>query len=62
MTKQLKSTLRLMGTVVNLLPDTDYQRFVPKENPKELFNSHWENTGKYLQKAVNTYSDETERK
>ena len=62
MTQQIRNIIKGIGSVMVIMPYTDYRRFVPKDTPQDRMRKHWERTGKYLKHAIESFTDEQKKK
>lgn len=62
MNKHLQNILKGIGSVMDVAPSTDYNRFVSKEGGAERMRGHWVRTGKHIQCAMNRFADEQKTK
>jgi hypothetical protein len=49
--------LRGIGSVVNISPSTNYNRFVPKQTSNERMAQSWEKTGQRIKAAIGRFND-----
>jgi len=61
MRQNFENLMKGIGSVMNIMPYTDYSRFVPKMTAKQRMQRHWERTGVRLQRAFNRFSTEDEQ-
>lgn len=57
MTRQIKNILKGIGSVIDIAPNTRFQRYVPKQTPSERINSSWVRVGKNIQNAIGNVAD-----
>ncbi len=62
MSKRSKAFFAGFGSILAIAPSTNYADFIPNQDPKERMKSHWQDTGKYMKKALGKYSDEQKQK
>jgi hypothetical protein len=62
MNKHYKALITGIGSILSIGPSTSYAEFLPNDDPKERMRSHWEDTGKHMQKALGQYRDEQKQK
>ena len=46
-----------MGSILEIMPFTDYSRFVPKESDEDRMRAIWVQVGNDLRCAIDQYSD-----
>jgi len=51
-----------VGSVLNIYPSTDYQRFVSNETPAERMAARWRRVGESLHRSVNQFALEQEQR
>jgi len=57
MTRHIKNILKGVGSVIDIAPSTDYQKFVSKQSPGERMYGHWHQAGQHIHKATDQFSD-----
>jgi hypothetical protein len=62
MNHKVKNILKGVGSVMDIMPSTDYSRFVPKETASERMQGHWARAGQHLQRAIDRFAYEQEKK
>lgn len=62
MTKHLKSFFKGAGSVMDIAPETDYRRFVPKGTPAERIGRHWVRVGKHLSTSMGRFANDQKKK
>jgi len=62
MNRRLKVIIKSAGSIMDISPDADYRRFVPKESIAKRINRHWEKTGRYIGKSIERHADEQKEK
>ena len=60
MTKALHNFLVGFGSVIDLFPSTNYQKFVPTKTSDELIAQSFQEVGQSLQIAIDTFKNEQE--
>lgn len=59
--KVIHVLIRSAGSIINIFPETDFQRFVPKQTASARMYGHWSRTGKHIQNAMNRFADEQKK-
>lgn len=62
MRKNFENLMKGIGSVMDIMPYTDYKSLVPKMTARERMQRHWERTGRHLQRAINRFDYEQENK
>ena len=62
MNKKLRHIVRGVGSLVDISPNTNYKRFIPRQSATERMEAAWNRTGKHLENAINKFSDEQKQK
>lgn len=44
--------MRGVGSLINIFPNTDYSKYIPKGTPAERIERHWNATGEYMRGAM----------
>jgi hypothetical protein len=50
-----------VGSVVDIMPSTDYLRFVPKGTPEERMRATWQRVGNSIRNAMGHYTYEQQQ-
>lgn len=58
MTEQVQQFLAGLGSVLDVAPVSDYERYVPKATPSERMASRWARVGNCLRRALERYERE----
>jgi hypothetical protein len=53
-----KNILAGAGSALNLFPDSDYAKHVPRQSAQERMRGHFERTGEHLRTAMKRFDDE----
>lgn len=61
MKTRTKNILKGIGSIFNIAPSTNYNRFISKYSSAQRINNHWVRTGKYLSNSIQRYSHEQEK-
>lgn len=60
MRKKTKLFLFGIGSVLDIMPRTDFWRFIPQQTPEERMRQDWERVGQSLWRAVGQFDQEQE--
>ena len=64
MAARFRYILEGIGSILDIAPDTDYGKFVPKKTPQERMAERWQRVGRHInvaiQKVVNEQKKEKE--
>lgn len=47
-----------VGSLLAIMPGTDYAQFIPKQSASERMRSHWEKAGQHLRTGIQQYEHE----
>ena len=62
MKKHLSNVLHGMGSVLEVSPNTDYRRFLPKGTDADRLHSDWQKVGQDLNSAIRKVTGEYQNK
>lgn len=57
MTKKVRNLLRGVGSVIDIVPNTDFREFVPRQSQAERMYGHWVKAGQSIRSAVTQVRD-----
>jgi len=57
MKKTYRNILEGIGSIFDIMPSTDYSRFVPKDTEEDVMRQAWEQAGDDIQKAFEQLSN-----
>lgn len=61
MNKAFDNILAGFGSVLAIMPTTDYMRFVPKQTPYQRMQSHFEHVGSSFHRAIGRWENEQKK-
>jgi len=59
---RLKRIINSIGNLFNIMPDTNYYKYVPKESDWDRVGMAFEDTGKAMNKALEDFKNEKNKK
>jgi len=55
MLEKLKYIIKGIGSLIDLFPSTDYNKFVYQKSLNERMSDHWQRTGQHIERAISHY-------
>jgi hypothetical protein len=53
-----KNILRGVGSLIDIMPRSNFRRYVPPRDAAERMRGHWQRAGDYLRRAVTQFQNE----